>query len=94
MAFTSSELTMLNILLQKTPDAVGSSMVSIKTGVLKTTVKRVNKCFAAVFQLHCNMSSLMLLLDKELVNWRDCIQLFVNIFSQEMMTKSRHTNLQ
>lgn len=36
MAFTSSELTMLSILLQKTPDAVGSSMAGIKTGKLKT----------------------------------------------------------
>lgn len=31
MALTSSELTMLSILLQNTPDAVGSTMMSIKT---------------------------------------------------------------
>ncbi|TNN70873.1 hypothetical protein EYF80_018858 [Liparis tanakae] len=31
MAFTSSELTMLSILLQNTPDAVGSTMMEIKT---------------------------------------------------------------
>ena len=31
MAFTSSELTMLSILLQNTPEAVGSTMMKIQT---------------------------------------------------------------
>lgn len=59
IAFTSSELTMLSILLQKTPDAVGSSMASIKTGKLKTTVNREMKYFAAVFSITPDLRQLV-----------------------------------
>lgn len=33
IALTSSELTMLSILLQNTPDAVGSTMMSVNTEI-------------------------------------------------------------
>lgn len=71
MAFTSSELTILNILLQKTPDAVGSSMARIKTGMLKTTVERVKQVSAAFFFLSValKMHSQMQLPDKDNGNW-------------------------
>lgn len=43
IAFTSSELTMLSILLQNTPDAVGSTMMSISTEIA------ANKTFIQTF---------------------------------------------
>lgn len=48
IALTSSELTMLSILLQNTPDAVGSTMTSIKTKKKAANKTYVQKCIFLV----------------------------------------------
>lgn len=41
IALTSSEFTMLNILLQNTPDAVGSAMASMNSNKLQLQMKHL-----------------------------------------------------